>query len=235
VKLTNQENLTPDTWLSEQLGKPAFILEKNFSQFSQGQLLESKAFVSAKVAAGDHRSLSFLQQRGFRIVDVNLQYMGIPNQQQSSLSSEQIRPAVKEDEQQVCKIAATEFSHSRFHQDPEISDKITATIKHDWVANYFCGSRGDLLIVAEHNKEVAGFLLLLWKFPVMTVDLIAVTTIHQNQGVAGRLIRFAWDHHRQEAVRMLAGTQLSNPLSMALYSRLGFQLISANYVLHLHV
>ncbi len=69
----------------------------------------------------------------------------------------------------------------------------------------------------------------------MTVDLIAVTAIHQNQGVAGRLIRFAWNHRRQEVDRMSAGTQLSNPLSMALYSRLGFQLISANYVLHLHV
>ncbi len=64
MKLTNQENLTPDTWLSEQLGKPAFILEKNFSQFSQGQLLESKAFVSAKVAAGDSPQSVFLAAEG---------------------------------------------------------------------------------------------------------------------------------------------------------------------------
>ena len=233
--MTNHENLIPDAWLSEQLGKPAFNLENNFSQFSQGQLLESKAFISAKVAACDYRSLSSLQQKGFRIVDVNLQYMGIPNQQQSSLSSEQIRSAVKEDEHQVCKIAATEFTHNRFHRDPEISIEIAARIKHEWIANYFRGSRGDLLIVAELNKEVIGFLLLMWKFPAMIIDLIAVDAIHQNQGIAGRLIRSAWNHRRQEVDRLSAGTQLSNPFSMAQYSRLGLELVSVYYLLHLHV
>jgi len=228
------DDLQTDLWLSEKLGKPAFNLRHNFTQFELDDFTDSPAFVSAKVPVVELRSHLYLQQQGFKVIDVSLQYTGEPSQGKSLKGCPSLRIAQKEDEQAICQLAAEEFLQNRFHQDPNVPAVVAAKIKRDWVANFFLGKRGDLLLVATMQNVICGFLLLIIQPSHLIIDLIAVSKRFRQQGIGKSLILFAWEQYREPSQEILVGTQLSNPASMALYSHLGLELTSANYLLHLH-
>ena len=226
--------LETDPWLSEKLGKPAFNLRRGFKEFSMNLLTSSPIFVSAKVPTAEHKAHLHLQRKGFQVIDVSLQYQGKPKLFELSKADYSVRLAINADETIVCQIASDEFLMNRFHQDPRIPFSVSKKIKQDWVANYFRGHRGDLLLVATSQDEICGFLLLITQGNRFVIDLIAVKSRFRQQGVAKHLITHAWQHHRESAQGILVGTQISNKGSMLLYSKMDLKLSATNYLLHLH-
>ena len=93
--------------------------------------------------------------KGFQIIDVSLQYQGKPKllDINGGLFS---KASQNTDETTVCEIASRRISADRFHQDPRIPISVSKKIKQDWVANYFRGHRGDLLLVVTFQDEICG-------------------------------------------------------------------------------
>lgn len=227
-------SVNKDDWLSGLLGKPAYHLTGPLDALTQTHLPASPALIGAKVPVLDVDGLLKLQSKGFRVVDTNIQLSRKATS--GTAISETVRFATTADEPAVRALAHTSFEHNRFHRDPQISDAIASRIKEEWAANYFAGKRGEWMLVAEHHGAVAGFLQLLrTDSDTLTIDLIAVAEQSRGQGLATAMIEHAASICLDRPANMNVGTQIANIISLNLYTRLGFGVVSAAYVLHLHI
>jgi dTDP-4-amino-4,6-dideoxy-D-galactose acyltransferase len=89
------------------------------------------------------------------------------------------------------------------------------------------------MIVAESNRKLVGFLLLLKSDSEITIDLIGVAAEAQRQGWGRYLIAYAHQVSTQYET-MVVGTQATNIPSVRLYESLGFRLRQSSYVFHYH-
>lgn len=228
------QTLIPDTWLSAQLGKPAFSLISPADLVAEADFPDVPCFISCRLEIGENRTLKRLTLLGFDLVCTQATYN--LNTALISQRPKHIRFACTTDCDAIAKIAYESFSFDRFHQDPQISDNVASTIKLNWAKSFFSGNRGDWLIVAHRNKQITGFAQLLLKDGKnLVIDLIAVDREYQNQGIATELIEFASNECLSTVQSMIVGTQVANEGSCRLYQRLGFVEISRYHMLHLHL
>ena len=189
--------------------------------------------IEARVAVSEVAQVAFLTQRGFRLIDTNVQLTRRAAPIESGPAACRFATAV--DEPAVRAIAAHAFSQTRFHLDPRIPNETANRIKEEWAGNFFAGRRGDWMVVAEHGGNVAGFLQALrGDGDVLVIDLIAVSEAGRRRGLARSMIAHAATACFGRDVAMRVGTQIANISSLAMYRRLGFELTSASYVLHRH-
>lgn len=227
-------SLTQDAWLGDILGQPVYHLTGSPTAFAPHGLPPAPAFIGAKVSVGDSDGLLHLQRHGFRVVDTNIQLFR--HAAPMPPATRAVRLATASDESAVRALAYASFEHNRFHRDPEISNDAASHIKEEWAANYFAGQRGDWMILAEDGGQVAGFLQLLRKDDkTLVIDLIAVGEPHRGKGLAKAMISHAANTCLNAPASIQVGTQIANIPSLALYTALGFGIISAAYVLHLHI
>lgn len=191
-------------------------------------------FVGAKVSVQDVATLTHLQKQGFYVIDTNIQLSasGKIHHAEKTL----VRFAEPDDENEVRSMARCSFAHNRFHRDPEISDFVASKIKEEWAGNYFSGNRGKWMIVAEEQGAVQGFLQLLKRDEqTIIIDLVAVAQESRGRGLAKAMISYSTQACLESPGEIQTGTQIANTASLGLYLSLGFRIISASYVLHLHV
>lgn len=211
--------LQNDNWLSQYLGN-AFRYLPPFEQKEW-----PRGFVYAKLDSSDISSFNGLVKQGFQLVEVSLvffqQYICEKIKEKNDFV---VREAKVDDQQRVIEIAGNSFTNSRFHQDPNIGLETANKIKSDWVRNYFNGTRGDQMFIAENSGQVIGFLQLINN----AIDLIAVDNKFQGQGVGSAMISKA-----NEKIGVLqAGTQSTNISAIKLYQNNGLQFSSAQLVVH---
>lgn len=225
--------LSADSWLAAMLQRTVYRL-RVVDGFDGDDLasaldrIEGQYFVDVKVPCISVARVSALEGTGFRVIDTALQFelAGEVGAAPSAAGSD-VRWADSEDADAVGDIAAG-MDNSRFHLDPAIDDAMASAIKRAWVLNFFRGARGDRMVVS--GQVPAGFLLLLAGAPWI-IDLIAVDPSQRRLGMARRMVRFA-AAACDGALRV--GTQASNVPSVRLYESLGFRLVGADQVLHLH-
>jgi ribosomal protein S18 acetylase RimI-like enzyme len=226
-----------DGWLTKILRKPAYNLASTPRDLQADELPQGLAFVCGRVPVADADGLLHLQSLGFRTVDVNVQLSreASPIDMPSDADTAQIRFAEAGDEAGVRTIAAESFVHNRFARDPEIGKKIASTIKSEWAGNFFSGKRGEWMVVTGPIGRPRSFLQLL-RHPdgTVVIDLIAVESSHRKLGLARAMIAFANRACLNHPTAMVVGTQIANTASLRLYHRLGFEIASAAYILHLH-
>ena len=212
--------LHKDLWLSQYFDHDAYAYKPPFDEQSL-----PAGFITAKIPTDDLQSVHRLCDQGFYIVEVLTQF-----EQQSNLARKKTdfitRLSKPEDKDAVVEIARQAFTASRLYQDPNIANETAAQIKANWVANFYNGARGDLMIVAEQNGEIMGFNLLIGN----VIDLIAVSQNHTQKGIASAMIA----HANDKIGPLTAGTQIINAPSIALYQKAGFIIKNAHYVLHRH-
>ena len=221
--------LKPDAWLSGILGKPVYHLSSPAEEFARPK---GPAFLDAKVPVDEFATLICLQAQGFVVIDTNIQ-MARPA---GELVQERarVRYANPGDALEVKRLAAGAFVYDRFHRDPALGHTAASRVKSEWAGNYFLGKRGDRMIVAEDSAGVCGFLQLLRGEDGATViDLMAVDARSRRKGAAKSMIALAANAPGTGSMRV--GTQIANTASLVLYAALGFRIVSASYVLHLHI
>ncbi|MCK4304161.1 MAG: GNAT family N-acetyltransferase [Candidatus Eisenbacteria sp.] len=241
-----REILTPDGWLEGFLGCPAWQI-RSVSELAKlvkddaaaccaafTELTASPVFVYAKAPTDLIEQVTALTGCGFQLIDTNVVFDKPISANEDSADRIIIRPARVEDQQRVGQIAGANFAFSRFHLDPAISNQTADAIKAAWAENFWSGQRGDAMLVAEVDNQVAGFLQLLVREPeVVVIDLIAVDKTFRNQGVATGLIAEAERlYSRCELIRV--GTQIANLPSIRCYENTGFRLRSSAYLFHFH-
>jgi ribosomal protein S18 acetylase RimI-like enzyme len=228
--------LEQDAWLSGLLGKPAYRVAGAPKALNQFELPASSAFVEAKVDVADVDTLLHLQDLGFRVIDCNLT-MERSAAEVSKIGQpiEGVRFASVADECGVRGLASDAFEQNRFHRDPQIPNAVASRIKEQWAGNYFCGKRGDWMVVAEDANGIGGFLQLLHTDNgTVVIDLIAVASRCRRRGLARAMTDFAYQCCLDRAADMRVGTQIGNSSSIALYQSMGFRVCRAAYLLHRH-
>jgi ribosomal protein S18 acetylase RimI-like enzyme len=176
-----------------------------------------------------------LEQAGFNLVDTGLTLERPRFDGEGGRERFEVRPAVPQDRLPVTDLARVSFRCSRFHRDPAIGEGVADEIKAQWVGNFFRGCRGDAMAVAADGARVVGFLLgLAADDSAMVIDLVAVDAAYRGRGIAGDLTRFAQTQF-PAATRLRVGTQLANGPASRAYQGLGFTIVRAAYVFHLHV
>jgi len=225
---------TPDAWLSGHLDKAAFHLSNETGLVHHGRPMVASGvswFVDVKVQTSDTRKLRQLEDHGFHLIDTNLQ---LTRTGEALEPGGQARHAKKSDAKRVAEIARTAFHYDRFHADPEIEDEMANEIKASWASNFFKGQRGEWMVVAELEGDVAGFLQLLRGGDgALLIDLVAVDERYRGRGLANSMISWANQHCLRNAP-IRVGTQIANVPSIRLYEGMGFKVDSATYVLHQH-
>jgi ribosomal protein S18 acetylase RimI-like enzyme len=218
-----------DTWLGKRLGCAAWTVED--SDTADELAASGSGFFQARVPTGDVARVGSLEHIGFRTVDVSVTYRrdpGLPLPKRSV----RVRDARPADRPAVTAIAGRDYTVSRFHLDPDIADDVARSIKREWAGNYFTGARGDRMLVAEHDGDVAGFQLVLDTPEAAVIDLIAVAAPARGRGIGSALVCGLAESSPDRPVQ--AGTQVANLPALRLYERLGFTVARTDYVLHRH-
>ena len=186
-----------------------------------------------KTGMSGSKQVSGLEKAGFHLVDTNVLLQKRIVNDDSVSNSTASRFARLDDQDEVGRIATSNFLYSRFHLDPKISNDTANTIKGNWAMNYFTGKRGDAMVVSNIGKKLSGFLQLLYHDETMVIDLIAVDRAWRRKGVAEDMINFA-QNNLGSFTHINVGTQVANIPSMRFYEKLGFQIIEASYLFHYH-
>jgi len=232
--------ITKDSWLSDQLARDCYkVTLTSANRFAElEQLTKQKGiFAYSKVNASDIEHVAILEQLGFRLVDTNIVFDKPISREVESYSAN-VRHAAPLDEWAVAALAGSCFSFSRFHLDKNFSEATANKIKAEWARNYFLGTRGNAMIVAEIAGEIVGFLQLIAASHSLVIDLIGVSAKQRGRGIATEMIQFAEEQimtdDGAEFESIVVGTQVANAASVRLYEKLGFRLKSASYVFHFH-
>ena len=225
--------ITLDEWLSSIVAKPVYILKTFQTSLKQNDLPAGQIFIWSKIPVDDIERLICLQKLGFYIVDTNLQFS--LSTKISFKNKSNLRFANSSDEPEIRRLAKNTFVYNRFNRDPNISNKIANEIKEQWVGNFFSGKRGKWMIVVEKNFKIVGFLQLIKKNKnTIVIDLIAIDEKNRGKGLAKEMISYAHVNCLTKGGIIEVGTQITNTSSIKLYSKLGFHMNSASYVLHMH-
>ena len=248
--------LLKDDWMSNALGKPSYSFRyyEGYTEETINSYLNkcaSGSFVSVKIPTQDVASSIKFQNAGFRIVDTLIEHKRLINSNYDSLQNNssmvdglKIRKAVNSDAEAVGALAKESFYLSRFHLDPEISNETACNIKQNWSLNFFNGSRGDEMFIAElcpeesKSSEIVGFILI--KYGIQNsapkkffIDLIAVDKAYKRMGIAKLLIDQLLISLEDNQM-VLVGTQAANIPANKLYQGMGFSISDSQFVLHYH-
>ncbi len=230
--------LTKDDWLSGVLGVASYHLNlaRPIGAFNPELLLKKidtpQFFVDIKLGLDEGALITPLVKCGFELVDtlVTLQWQSCQLKESSLITvSDFYAPW----ETHILNIAESSFKFSRFHQDKKIPLKTANLIKREWTKNYLNKKRGDDFLVAIIKDKPVGFLAVIKNQDIARIDLIAVSSPYQKQGVALALVT-AFIKKYSSQFKLEVGTQLSNIPSLTLYHRTGFLIQKAQYVLHTH-
>jgi ribosomal protein S18 acetylase RimI-like enzyme len=175
-----------------------------------------------------------LTAQGFAVVDVNLTFARRRDAPAASSSGVVVEPAGPEQGEELLDIAGRCFRFSRFHLDPILPNELADRVKREWVQSYVDGNRGVELLAAVDNARPVGFLAVLESRGARIIDLVGVSPEAQGRGAGRALVCAFVDRHASTERELRVGTQVANVPSIRLYERLGFSLIAAAYVLHLH-
>jgi len=235
---STKDNLIKDPWLSEMLGYNVYrvILDETFIHGCGREGLESvkegHVLLYSKVATDDLEGICFLQNSGFYLVDTNVVFKKEIAPGKSAVPFDRVRLARKEDEEEIARIAGSSFRFSRFHLDVNIPDETANRIKAEWTRNYFRGTRGDSMVVAEKGGEVTGFLQLIFgSAGALVIDLIAVGKENHKLGLARDMVLYA-EENSGDFREIRVGTQIANTPSIQFYENIGFRYVSSQYIFH---
>jgi ribosomal protein S18 acetylase RimI-like enzyme len=232
--------LVPDAFTGGHLGRRVYrLIDPDRAAEALGQVVGGEpVLIEAKIPVADVRTVALLTSLGFRVIDTGVQLDALPaallaRVPKRESSTCRVRTATPADRAAVERVAGDNLVTSRFHLDPQIEPARASGLKRAWVGNFFEGRRGDRLFVAESDRGVAGFLLVLERDGEGVIDLIALDPILRGTGAAGALI-LAWVECAPALTRVVVGTQVSNVQSLRAYDKLGFRVCGASYALHHH-
>jgi len=228
-----------DIWLSDLIGKDVFSIESSsLDELKKINTNIKNSFIFSKLQFERKNDLQWFFNNDFRLIDINVTLeMPIHKIDSNKLYKKYSYEKVSSNNLiRAQSIAKNAFIYDRFHSDPEIDNHIASNIKSEWVKSYLDGNRGDLGIVSTNSDgSLTGFLLIILQNKTCIIDLIAVDSLFRGMGVASYLISLIptlFQNIGLENVKV--GTQLSNINSIALYNKMGFRIVSQNFMLHKH-
>lgn len=229
----------PDPWLAGILGYPVYNAADPLAlaEEQDGKVqhfLHTPCLVCARLDVDQLGALNKLLHRGFCLVDTAVTFRASWAAAADVNPALVVRKARPSDLTAVADMAGEVFTESRFYKDPRITRSQASRINREWAANFFCGKRGDEMLVAEKDGVAAGFISLLVKQAGEgVIDLIGVHPSARGAGVGSALLSAA-PRLVPQIKSCTVTTQIANRGAIRLYQKFGFDLVEAKYVLHVH-
>lgn len=201
--------------------KAASVYEQ-FLDWCQDQRI---AFCSCRLSAGRLVDSMFLEERGFRFVELN--YLPIlTGVQQLHTSDEGIEISVATDEDHVAlrEMASRVFTHGRFHQDPRIGPGVGDRRYSAWIDNAFQSSQQRVLKCSLEGRTVAFFVIESRTGGHCFWSLNGLAPGRDGSGLGKRVWRAMLHRHRIEGADTVSTSISShNVRAFNLYVSLGFR------------
>lgn len=165
--------------------------------------------------------------RGFRLMDVR-----VTLERTMLFAGSSARLARDADTEVLTRIAQTAFTHTRFYKDPRLDDGRCGDLYAEWT-RASCAGLADVVLVAERDGRVAGYVTANAEGDTSEIGLIAVADGQRERGVGADLVHGAADWARaKDAKRMTVVTQGSNVDALRTFERCGFRVANMQWWLH---
>jgi len=169
--------LIEDKFVSNLIGLKSYIVNKNILT-KDLENIKKPFFLTIK----SRKKLFFKTKlKNIKINFISKLIYFKKNLKKKQLLDVKCRNANKHDIKQIINIAKEKNLNSRFIMDKLIPEKFKKEYRSVWIKNFFKKQRGDYLIVAEKNKEILGFVLILIKKNQLTIDLIVSSKKHRKK------------------------------------------------------
>ena len=229
-RIAETEAIRPDAWLTEVVGFPVYAVAADATSSDTA----GDGFAYAKVGVDRPGDVARLEGQGFRVVDVNVTLSRSGGDPPAPAAGIDVGPAHPDEHDRLLEIAAKCFRYSRFHLDPAFADELADRVKREWIRSYVEGRRGIELLAARSGGRPVGFLAVVESGDARVIDLVGVAEADQGRGAGRALVAGFVERHGGQGRELLVGTQIANTPSLRLYSRMGFEVAGASYVLHRH-
>lgn len=186
-------------------------------------------YVVARRPQGEWQRLHAFQRAGFVVVDGILTFRKALT---AMGGDREAVPAGAEDADQLAALAARNFSFSRFHNDPLLTQSQAEQVHAEWVRNSCLGSAADAVWKIESEGVAAGFVTCKIKDGVGEIVLICVAREFAGRGLGLKLMSRACDWFLDKGIKTVQiQTQTHNLAAMALYFKSGFAPYGSSFTL----
>jgi len=205
-----------------------------YQAFQEWLDANSVKMVSCRLAHQKLRESMFLENRGFRFVEMVLHpHLGDLGAYQAGTDSLVIAVAEESDLENLQAIAENAFTHERYHLDPRLDSRYGDLRYGRWVRNSFAHPRQQLLKISDQDRIVAFFVVETDGDGNAYWHLTAVAPQHQGRGYGRRAWQAMLRHHRQAGLSSVSSTiSARNIIVLNLYAKLGFRFLPPEMTFH---
>ena len=223
-------------WDSEIFGKPvaqvsrlqvndAAQAHRDYEPFARWCTHQAIELCASRIPAGDMVESMFLEDHGFRFVELNYLPALTRLQERSFDAGEiQVTPAEERDQDALADMAAQTLLHGRFHQDPRIDPALGSKRYRVWMRNAFTRPGQQVLKCLLDGAVIAFFVI---EHPQPTHcfwSLIGLAPGLQGRGLGKRVWSSMLDHHRRAGIEQVSTSISSHNIAVFnLYVSLGFR------------
>lgn len=198
---------------------------RDYKTFSDWCLQQRIDLCSCRLPAEQLADSMFLEDRGFRFIELNyLPRLADLQNRQFDASGVQIMPAEQHDSVVLAGMAAQVLCHGRFHQDPRIDPALGDRRYQAWMTNAFARPQQQVLKCLL-DGAIVGFFVVEFPEPRHCFwSLIGLAPGLQGKGLGKRVWNAMLAHHREQGIDVV-GTSISshNIAVFNLYVALGFR------------
>jgi dTDP-4-amino-4,6-dideoxy-D-galactose acyltransferase len=176
------------------------------------------------------------ENHGFHLTDMRLELEArIPSEPGDGGPGYRVRPATCEDVPALRAIAGASHTESRFYRDGHFPSALCDELYRVWIEKS-CAGGADMVFVAEHEAQPAGYITCEVKRDRGKIGLIAVAPAAQGSGLGHALVESALGWMRARGVTSASVvTQGGNVRAQRLYQKHGFVSHSIKLWYHLWV
>ena len=199
--------------------------ERDFQPFLEWLAQHGVELCSCRVPASSMVESMFLEERGFRFVELNYLPTLAGLQERPAVATDiRIEPAAAGDRDTLADMARAVLRHGRFHQDPRIDPELGGKRYHAWMVNAFEHPRQRVLKCLL-DDAIVGFFVVEYPQPTQCFwSLIGLALGMQGRGLGKRVWQAMLEHHRREGIHNVSTSISSHNVAVFnLYVALGFR------------
>lgn len=196
-----------------------------YEQFLEWCRNQRIALCSCRLPADRLVDSMFLEERGFRFVELNyLPLLTAVQELQTNDEGVDIGLATDEDRPTLRDMASRVFRHGRFHQDPRIDSNVGDRRYSAWIDNAFESSQQRVLKCSLEGRIVAFFVVESPTNDHCFWSLNGLAPGHDGSGLGKRVWRAMLHRHRVEGAHTVSTSISSHNIrAFNLYVSLGFR------------
>ncbi len=216
----------------ELTGDPAEA-EATFKAFEQRREARGVVLVSCRLPHQFLRESMFLEDRGFRFVEMVYRPERALDPAECWAHGLQITRAHLADLPELLTIAGSAFSNERFHMDPRLDSAAGDQRYRNWVRSALDHPRQQLYVLRDGARTIAFFVVEWQGGGLCYWHLNAIAPDAQGQGYGERCWRAMMDLAREQGCASVASSVIArNNRVVNLYAKLGFRFMAPSMTFH---